>query len=82
MHWISAALQCIALLRNGISRQTGAGKRYHDEVFRALIARNLREHYKCACCIAEYVRNTWHKELSDEELVFLTIHLKRIWMGK
>ena len=22
------------------------------------------------------------KELSDEELVFLTIHLKRIWMGK
>ena len=54
----------------------------HDEVFRALIARNCSEHYKCACCIAEYVRNTWHKELSDEELVFLTIHLKRIWMGK
>lgn len=25
---------------------------------------------------------TWHKELSDEELVFLTIHLKRIRMGK
>lgn len=44
----------------------------HDEVFRALIARNCSEHYKCACCIAEYVRNTWHKELSDEELVFLT----------
>jgi len=47
----------------------------HDEMFRALIARNCSEHYKCACCIAEYVRNTWHKELSDEELVFLTIHL-------
>ena len=54
----------------------------HDEMFRALIARNCSEHYKCACCIAEYVRNTWHKELSDEELVFLTIHLKRIRMGK
>lgn len=50
-------------------------------MFRALIARNCSEHYKCACCIAEYVRNTWHKELSDEELVFLTIHLKRIRMG-
>ena len=48
----------------------------------SLIARNCSEHYKCACCIAEYVRNTWHKELSDEELVFLTIHLKRIRMGK
>ena len=54
----------------------------HDEMFRALIARNCSEHYKCACCIADYVRNTWHKELSDEELVFLTIHLKRIRMGK
>ena len=54
----------------------------HDEMFRALIARNCSEHYKCACCIADYVRNTWNKELSDEELVFLTIHLKRIRMGK
>ena len=54
----------------------------HDEVFRALIARNCSEHYKCACCIAEYVKNTWDKTLSDEELVFLTIHLKRIRMGK
>ena len=54
----------------------------HDEVFRALTTRNCSEHYKCACCIAEYVRNIWHKELSDEERVFLTIHLKRIRMGK
>lgn len=50
----------------------------HDEMFRALIARNCSEHYKCALCVAEYVKNTWHKDLSDEELVFLTIHLKRI----
>ena len=54
----------------------------HDEVFRALTTRNCSEHYKCACFIAEYVRNIWHKELSDEERVFLTIHLKRIRMGK
>lgn len=53
----------------------------HDELFRALIARNCSEHYKCACCIAEYVQKTWNKTLSDEELVFLTIHLKRIRMG-
>ena len=33
----------------------------HDEMFRALIARNCSEHYKCACCIADYVRNTWNK---------------------
>lgn len=51
-------------------------------MFRALTARNCSKHYKCACCIAEHVRNIWHKELSDEERVFLTIHLKRIRMGK
>ena len=83
MHWISAALQCIC----AFAQRVFQGKQEQendtqDEVFRAPIARNCSEHYKCACCIAEYVRNTWHKELSDEELVFLTIHLKRIRMGK
>lgn len=50
----------------------------NDAMFRALIARNCKEHYKCARCVADYVMNTWHKQLSEEELVYLTIHLKRI----
>ncbi|MEE0800350.1 MAG: PRD domain-containing protein [Gemmiger sp.] len=50
----------------------------NDAAFRALIARSCREHYKCAQCVAEYIRNTWHKTLSEEELVYLTIHLKRV----
>ena len=54
----------------------------HDEMFLSLIARNCSEHYRCAKCIAEYVEKTWHKVLSDEELVFLTIHLKRINLSK
>ena len=29
-------------------------------------------------CIAEYILNTYHKTLSGEELIYLTIHLKRI----
>lgn len=49
-----------------------------DEMFRQLIMRNCREHYKCAQCIAEFVKNTYHRELSGEELIYLTIHLKRI----
>ena len=52
-----------------------------DEMFRQLIMKNCKEHYKCAQCIAEYVRNTYQKELSDEELTYLTIHLKRINLG-
>ena len=50
----------------------------HDLVFRQLIMKNCRDHYKCAQCIEQYVRTTWQKELSQEELTYLTIHLKRI----
>lgn len=49
-----------------------------DAAFRALIARNCKQHYKCAQCIAEYIKNTWHQTLSQEELIYLTIHLKRV----
>lgn len=49
-----------------------------DRMFRALIARNCKQHYKCACCVGEYMEKTWHKKLSEEELIYLTIHLKRI----
>lgn len=49
-----------------------------DVLFRQLIMKNCREHFKCAQCIAEFVKNTFHKELPDEELIYLTIHLKRI----
>lgn len=49
-----------------------------DVAFRALIARNCQRHYKCAQCVAEYIQNTWHQTLSQEELIYLTIHLKRV----
>ena len=53
----------------------------NDAMFRQMIARSCKQHYTCAQCIGEYVLNTYHKELSEEELIFLTIHLKRINMG-
>ncbi|MGN1030001.1 MAG: BglG family transcription antiterminator LicT [Butyricicoccaceae bacterium] len=53
----------------------------HDAVFRQLIARNCKQHYKCAQLIGDYIKNAYHKELSEEELIYLTIHLKRINMG-
>lgn len=52
-----------------------------DEIFRQMIMKNCKEHYRCAQCIAEYISNTYHKELSGEELTYLTIHLKRINLG-
>ena len=49
-----------------------------DAAFRQMIAKSCARHYKCAQCVAEYVKNIWHKQLSQEELIYLTIHLKRV----
>lgn len=53
----------------------------NDINFRQMIAYSCKKHYQCAQRIADYMKNTWDKTLSDEELVYLTIHLKRINMG-
>lgn len=49
-----------------------------DQDFCRLIASSCKEHYECAKKIAAYVAETWNQELTEEELLFLTIHLKRI----
>ena len=41
-------------------------------------ARNCKQHYECAKQIAAHIHNAYQKELSEEELIYLTIHLKRI----
>nr|WP_325213126.1 PRD domain-containing protein [uncultured Oscillibacter sp.] len=50
----------------------------YDPDFRDMIVRSCAQHYKCAQCLGEYIKNTYQKEVSDEELIYLTIHLKRI----
>ena len=54
----------------------------YDTDFQEMIIRSCKQHYKCAQCVGEYVRNTYHKEVSDAELIYLTIHLKRINLSK
>ncbi len=54
----------------------------YDPDFQEMIIRSCRQHYKCAQCIAEYIQNAYGKEVSNEELVYLTIHLKRINLSK
>lgn len=56
-------------------------KNEQDAAFRQLIIKSCKEHFKCAQCIGEYIKNTCHKEISEDELVYLTIHLKRINLG-
>lgn len=49
-----------------------------DETFRRLIKQTCTAHYKCAECIADFIKKKYDKDVTDEELVYLTIHLKRI----
>lgn len=49
-----------------------------DLEFLTSIARTCKEEYQCAIRLASYIYNTYQKEATDEEIVYLTIHLKRI----
>lgn len=50
----------------------------YDEDFQNMVIRSCGKHYKCAQHISEYIRNAYQKEVSVSELIYLTIHLKRI----
>lgn len=54
----------------------------YDPDFREMIIRSCAQHYKCAQCVGEYIQNTYQRPVSDEELIYLTIHLKRINLAK
>lgn len=49
-----------------------------DIFFRQLIQRNCKQHYECARRIAAYIEANYEITVSEEELVYLTIHLKRL----
>lgn len=54
----------------------------YDADFQEMIVRSCKQHYKCAQCVADYIRNAYQKEVSDEELIYLAIHLRRINLSK
>lgn len=45
-----------------------------------IIQRNCARHYQCALDIAAYIQNEYGKQIPEEELVYMTIHLKRLNM--
>ncbi|MBO5372961.1 MAG: PRD domain-containing protein [Lachnospiraceae bacterium] len=49
-----------------------------DAVFVAMIKKTCNKHYKCALCIQEYILKTYQKDINDDELITLTIHLKKV----
>ena len=49
-----------------------------DVTFVAMIKKTCNKHYKCAMCIQEYILKTYKKDINDDELITLAIHLKKV----
>lgn len=49
-----------------------------DFLFRSMIRDQYKESYECALAIKEYIEKEHHIEISEEEVVYLTVHIKRI----
>lgn len=50
----------------------------NDFHLQKIIKTNYSKDYKCAELIQNYVKDKYHQELTGEEMMFLTLHLKRI----
>lgn len=48
-----------------------------DELF-TIIQSKYKEAYQCAKKIADFVERDYNKKLSEEELVYLTVHIRRV----
>ena len=51
-----------------------------DFLFRSMIRDQYRQSYECAIDIKSYIENTYQIPLSEEELIYLSVHIKRITM--
>lgn len=49
-----------------------------DDAFVAMIKKTCNKHFKCALCIQDYIIKTYKKNINDDELITLTIHLKKV----
>ena len=50
----------------------------NDAVFTSMIKKSCSKHYKCALQIEEYILKTYKKTIDEDELLTLTIHLKKV----
>lgn len=62
--------------------QDSAHKGGEDEELLALIKRKYKSSYECTLKVADYIQNTYSYFVSDEEKLYLTIHIERIQQNK
>lgn len=49
-----------------------------DEDILSLIQLKFKKHYKCAKCLQDYILKTYAKTLTEDELLTLAIHLRKV----
>lgn len=49
-----------------------------DLTFHKMVKERFKNDYECAKQIRDYVKETYNKQISEEEMIFLTIHLRRV----
>ncbi|WP_238915700.1 PRD domain-containing protein [Clostridium sp. YIM B02555] len=50
----------------------------NDEEFQDIIKAKYKNEYQCSLKIRELIKQDYQKELTEEELVYLTVHIKRV----
>lgn len=61
------------LFNNKVSRN-------EDAIFQEMVKVQYPKDYECANLIRKYIEETYNKQINEEEMVFLTVHLRRITM--
>ena len=51
-----------------------------DFLFRSMIRDQYKDGYECAIAIKEHIEQTHHIQISEEEVIYLTVHIRRITM--
>lgn len=51
-----------------------------DVVFQEMIKKQYPKDYECAKLIQEHISKTYNRRITEEEMMFLTVHLRRISM--
>lgn len=49
-----------------------------DDIFAKIIETKYPEEYKCALKIRDYIEKQYNQKISNEELVYLTVHIRRV----
>jgi len=59
--------------------ESGKPTEQHESAMLRPIAREYPEIYTCALKVADYFKGTWNWKCSDEEIVYLMMHIHRVW---